>query len=330
MTDIIDLIKPLFKNKTHSSILILICCIFIMLFITYYFTSYECNILYGGNNNNSNLDKMINNGVLSNEQKVSELEENIKKMQIKVNKYNNIYNNLLTNLSSNEQEIESAERDLDDAKNNLLLAEINLVLKNSLILLKKNKNPKKNELLEFNVAINKSKQYNIQSIMSFQKTKQLKKNTLLAPKDSFFKTELLDSLKQTVEYAKESHIKAKNVYILCISSSNPEIIKYKADLNSSKNITKDLEDNINNIKNRIDEKYNLQNSIKNKLLIEKTKLDKKFLHDEQLNTNTESTNQLPDQDSITKTSETTSTNMSSEQDNQETNILDTIGNLLNF
>ena len=31
-------------------------------------------------------------------------------MQIKVNKYNNIYNNLLTNLSSNEEEIDNAER----------------------------------------------------------------------------------------------------------------------------------------------------------------------------------------------------------------------------
>ena len=74
---------------------------------------------------------MVNNGVLTDDQKMSELEENIKKSQLKVKKFNNIYNNLLTNLSSNEEEIESAEADLEEAKNILSLAEINLTLKNN-------------------------------------------------------------------------------------------------------------------------------------------------------------------------------------------------------
>ena len=146
MTDIVELIKPLFKNKSYSILLILILCIFIIVFLTCYFTSYECNFLKGGSNNNTKLEQMISNGVLTDEQKITELQETIKKMEIKVTKYNNIYNNLLTNLSSNEEEIDNAERDLEDAKNNLLLAEINLVLKNSLVLLKKNKIQKKNYL----------------------------------------------------------------------------------------------------------------------------------------------------------------------------------------
>jgi len=335
MTDIIELIKPLFKNKSYNILLILILCIFIIVFLTCYFTSYECKFLKGGSNN-LKLEQMISNGVLTDEQKITELEETIKKMQIKVNKYNNIYNNLLTNLSSNEEEIDNAEKDLEDAKNNLLLAEINLVLKNSLVLLKKNKNPKKKELLEFNVALNTSKQYNIQSIISFHKTKQLKKNTLTAPKDSFFKTELLNSLKETVEYATQSYIKAKNVYILCIGSSNPEIIKYKADLNSSKNIAKDLKDNIINIKTRIDEKYKLQDSIKNKLLIEKTKIDKKNSYEEQITTTEQTTDSLQEKNSTTTTSETTNIKSdenkeeNKEENKKETNILDTISNLLNF
>ena len=257
-------------------------------------------------------------------------------MEIKVTKYNNIYNNLLTNLSSNEEEIDNAERDLEDAKNNLILSEINLALKNSLILLKKNKNPNKLPLLEFNVALNRSKQYNIQSIISFHKTKQLKKNTLTAPKDSFFKTELLNSLKETVEYAKQSHIKAKNVYILCIGSSDPEIIKYKADLNSSKNIAKDLEDNIINIKNKINEKYKLQDSIKNKLLIEKTKTDKKISYEEQITNAEQNTDSLQEKKSTIILEETKKDNNeetkeeNKEEDKKETGILDTISNLLNF
>ena len=50
--------------------------------------------------------------------------------------------------------------------------------------------------------------------------------------------------------------------IYYVGSSDPEIINIKPDLNSSKNIAKDLEDNIINIKTRIDEKYKLQDSVK--------------------------------------------------------------------
>ena len=39
MTDIVELVKPLFKNKSYSILLIIILCIFIIVFLTCYFTS---------------------------------------------------------------------------------------------------------------------------------------------------------------------------------------------------------------------------------------------------------------------------------------------------
>ena len=77
-----------------------------------------------------------------------------------------------------------------------------------MIILKNNKNPKKNELLEFNVALNKSKQYNIQTIISLHKTKQLRKNTLVSPKDILLKTELLKSIDDSLKYSQQAYIKA--------------------------------------------------------------------------------------------------------------------------
>ena len=76
-----------------------------------------------------------------------------------------------------------------------------------MIILKNNKNPKKNELLEFNVLLNKSKQYNIQTIISLHKTKQLRKNTLVSPKDILLKTELLKSIDDSLKYSQQAYIK---------------------------------------------------------------------------------------------------------------------------
>ena len=335
--DFLNKINTMIENNKMISILFLtICSISIIIFFTCYFTSIKCNHFTGGSlDDNPKLNAMVNNGVLTDDQKMSELEENIKKAQLKVKKFNNIYNNLLTNLSSNEEEIESAEADLEEAKNLLSLAEINLTLKNSLILLKKNKNPKKLPLLEFNVALNRSKQYNIQTIISFQKTKQLRKNTLKSPKDSFFKTELLNSLEESIKYAQQSHIKAKKVYTLCIASSDPEIIKYKADLNSSKNLSKNLEDNIINIKNRLEEKYKLQDSIKQKLLIQKTTTENKIAFDKQFPTEKSTEENITQEDKV-KTQNVTTTNtikekqISTDEKQNDSTIIDTISNLFNF
>ncbi|MBM72012.1 MAG: hypothetical protein CL847_04425 [Crocinitomicaceae bacterium] len=316
-------------NCTNNFILLFICIGFI-LFLTCYFNFENYKKIHGGSiSDNPKLNAMINNGILTDEQKMKELEENIKKSQLKVKKHNNIYNNLLTNLTSTEDEIENAEANLEDAKNNLSLAEINLYLKNSLILLKKNKNPKKKSLLEFNVALNRSKQYNIQTIISLHKTKQLRKNTLKSPSDTFFKTELLNSIEESVQYAQQSHIKAKEVYTLCISTDNPEIIKYKADLNNSKNLAKNLEDNIINIKNRIAEKYKLQDSIKNKLLIQKKTTDNKVLYESQIPSKKLQESEQP----ITKTiieSEEKVIPKPVEKKKENNTVLDTITNLFNF
>lgn len=273
-----------------TSILLLI---IITVFITYYFTNSSCNNLIGGNtkdttteknkpiinsNLNPELTKMVSNGNLNDQQKLNELKENKNKLQQILTKNNNIYNNILSNLSSTEDEIHTAELNLEDAKNNLSLAEINIILKNSLITQSKNiNNPKNKEFDTFNVALNTAKQYNIQSIISISKTRKLRKNTLTSPKDSFFKKELLKSLKTSINDAKLSFIKANEVYLLCISSSNPEITKHKSDLTNSKNIARDIEVNIININKQITEKYKLEDSIKKKLQIKQTttqKIDK--------------------------------------------------------
>ena len=278
------------SNKSYSLSCITLIIIIFIVFITYYFTFTNCNKFKGGSINTDDLANMVKNGLLTDEQKMNELKNKITKAQIKVKKYNTIYNNLLTNLSSSEDDIKDAEIDLDDAKNHLSLSEINLSLKNSMIILKKNKNPKKNFLLEFNVALNKSKQYNIQTIILLHKTKQLRNNTLISPKDILLKTELLKSIDDSIKIAKESYIKAKYVYTLCIGSTDPNIIKYKNDLSNAKNIAKDLEDNIINIKKRITEKYKLQDSIKEKLQIQKTTTANQIIYGQKIPSTTSETN----------------------------------------
>ena len=219
----------------------------------------------GDNHMRKLLEKMIDNDGMTDQQKLNQLNEKKKNNEDIVKKKNNIYNNLLINLSATDEEIEMAELNLEDAKNNLSLAEINYALKKSMIDKKTNNDMDKNELLKFYVLLNESKQYNMQSIISMNKLRKLRKNTLISPNDSFFKSQLLKTLKETMEYTKHAHKKAKDVYTLSISSSNPEIIKYKSDLGNANTLAKNLEKNIININKRIREQYKLEKTIKKQL-----------------------------------------------------------------
>ena len=214
---------------------------------------------------NKLLEEMVANGDFTDEQKLNQLNEKKNNNKDIVKKKNNIYNNLLINLSVTDEDIEMAELNLEDAKNNLNLSEINYSLKKSMIDKKTNNDMDKNELHEFYVILNKSKQYNIQSIISMNKLRKLRKNTLISPNDSFFKSELLKTLKETMEYTKHAHKKTKDVYTISISSSNLEIIKYKSDLGNAKTLAKNLEENIININKRISEKYKLEKTIKKQI-----------------------------------------------------------------
>ena len=238
----------------------------VILYLSYKFFMQNKNIQTGGDNHMSKLlEKMIDNDGMTDQQKLNQLNEKKKNNEDIVKKKNNIYNNLLINLSATDEEIEMAELNLEDAKNNLSLAEINYALKKSMIDKKTNNDMDKNELLKFYVLLNESKQYNIQSIISMNKLRKLRKNTLISPNDSFFKSQLLKTLKETIEYTKHAHKKAKNVYTLSISSSNPEIIKYKSDLGNANTLAKNLHENIININKRIREQYKLEKTIKKQL-----------------------------------------------------------------
>ena len=137
----------------------------------------------------------------------------------------------------------------------------------------------------------------------------------------------MKSIEETIKYAQQSHLKAKNVYTLCISSDNPDIIKYKADLSSAKNISKDLEDNINNIKKRIEEKYKLQDSIKEKLQIQKTTTANTIIYNQQ---NPSQSTPIENIQEITKDIPKTTQPTNQEQITPENTIMDTITNIFNF
>tara|TARA_B100001250_G_C19648302_1_gene721445 strand:- start:34 stop:921 length:888 start_codon:yes stop_codon:yes gene_type:complete len=250
-----------------SSINIILCIIIFFLFCIY--CSKNKNIQSGGEKTpDTLLDKMVANDTLSDKEKLTELEQKKITAEENVKKKNNIYNNLLTNLSSSDEDIEIAELDLDDSKNNLSLAEINYSLKQNMIILKNNKDMKKNEIFKFNVDLNKSKQFNIYTMILMNKTKKLRKNTLVAPNDSFFKSELLKTIKETKTYAKDAHQKAKDVYTTCIGSTNPDITKYKSDLNNAKILAKNLSENINKIDDRINEQYKLEKTLKKQISLQ--------------------------------------------------------------
>tara|TARA_Y100001958_G_scaffold158758_2_gene157627 strand:- start:335 stop:1222 length:888 start_codon:yes stop_codon:yes gene_type:complete len=255
------------QNWFALSINIILCIIILFLFCIY--CSKNKNIQNGGEKTKKTLlDKMVANESLSDNEKLTELEQKKITAEENVKKKNNIYNNLLTNLSSSDEDIEIAELDLDDAKNNLSLAEINYSLKQNMIILKNNKDKEKNEIFKFNVEINKSKQFNIYTMILMNKVKKLRKNTLVAPNDSFFKSELLKTIKETKTYAKNAHQKAKKVYTTCIGSTNPDITKYKSDLNNAKILAENLSENINKIDDRINEQYKLEKTLKKQISLQ--------------------------------------------------------------
>jgi len=232
------------------------------------------------NNSIKELNNMIINNNLTDNQKLEQLKDTKTKLEDDVKKNTNIYNNLLTNLSTTDDEIENAELDLEDTKNKLSLAEINLSLKESLINQSKNKKMSKNELMEFYVKLNQSKQYNLQLIILMSKIRKLRKNTIVSPNDSYFKNELMKQLENSIDFAKINYSKTEELYKLIISSSNRTINNYKSDISNSKNIAKELKENLETIKNRYDNKEKLNKEIKDKLSMKKEPEVKKLIEQE--------------------------------------------------
>lgn len=232
------------------------------------------------NNSIKELNNMIINNNLTDNQKLEQLKDTKTKLEDDVKKNTNIYNNLLTNLSTTDDEIESAELDLEDTKNKLSLAEINLSLKESLINQSKNKKMSKNELMEFYVKLNQSKQYNLQLIILMSKIRKLRKNTIVSPNDSYFKNELMKQLENSIDFAKINYSKTEELYKLIISSSNRTINNYKSDISNSKNIAKELKENLETIKNRYDNKEKLNKEIKDKLSMKKEPEVKKLIEED--------------------------------------------------
>ena len=212
------------------------------------------------------LEKMIISNNLTDEQVLEKLQKLKTEKEDIVKKKQNIYNNLLTNLSATDDEIETAELNLEDAKNNLLLANINLELKSSIIVKKNNKIKEKNKLFGFYVELNRVKQYNLYTLILMSKIRKLRQNTKIAPNNKTFKTDLLNNVKNTLEFAKVSYEKTNDLYKKIISSDHPKIINYKSDMSNSKNISKELKDNLEKIKNRLINKEKMDKEIKDKLL----------------------------------------------------------------
>lgn len=243
-----------------------------------------CKMKGGANENTivKELETMIKNKDLTDNQKLEKLKSDKVKLEDDVKKKTNIYNNLLTNLSSTDDEIEMAELDLEDTKNKLMLAEINVNLKDSLINKSKNKQMSKNELLEFYVKLNETKQYNLQLIILMSKIRKLRKNTLISPNDNFFKTELMTSLDKTLDFAKINYTKTNDLYKLVISTSNTTINNYKSDLSNSKNIAKEFKENLKSIKERYENKEKLNKEIKEKLSAKKEPEVTKIVENEEV------------------------------------------------
>ena len=177
-------------NYTHY-IFAFICLIsiYILLFYT------PCHKLIGGNtkdkkdkkdtkdtkdkkdkkdNTFQELESMTNHKTKTNEQMLQELEKQKIKYSDDVKAQNNLYNNLLTNLSTSDDELLMTELDLQDVKNNLMLTNINIDIIQNKINLKKTTDKNKT-LLQFYLQINKSKQYNIYTIILLNKLKKTKK-----------------------------------------------------------------------------------------------------------------------------------------------------------
>jgi len=243
-----------------------------------------CKMTGGANENTivKELETMIKNKDLTDNQKLEKLKSDKVKLEDDVKKKTNIYNNLLTNLSSTDDEIEMAELDLEDTKNKLMLTEINVNLKDSLINKSKNKQMSKNELLEFYVKLNETKQYNLQLIILMSKIRKLRKNTLISPTDNFFKTELMTSLDKTLDFAKINYTKTNDLYKLVIATSNTTINNYKSDVSNSKNIAKEFKENLKSIKERYENKEKLNKEIKEKLSAKKEPEVTKIVENEEV------------------------------------------------
>jgi hypothetical protein len=138
----------------------------------------------------------------------------------------------------------------------------------------------KNELMEFYVKLNQSKQYNLQLIILMSKIRKLRKNTIVSPNDSYFKNELMKQLENSIDFAKINYSKTEELYKLIISSSNRTINNYKSDISNSKNIAKELKENLETIKNRYDNKEKLNKEIKDKLSMKKEPEVKKLIEED--------------------------------------------------
>ena len=264
-------------NCNHLLLLIFVLCLLLLF-------KKKCKMTGGTTENTivKELETMIKNKDLTDNQKLEKLKSDKVKLEDDVKKKTNIYNNLLTNLSSTDDEIEMAELDLEDTKNKLMLAEINVNLKDSLINKSKNKKMSQNELLDFYVKLNETKQYNLQLIILMSKIRKLRKNTLVSPTDTFFKTELMTALDKTLEFAKINYTKTNDLYKLVIASSDTTINNYKSDLSNSKNIAKEFRENLKNIKERYENKEKLNKEIKEKLSAKKQPEVTKIVENDQV------------------------------------------------
>ena len=264
-------------NCNHLLLLIFVLCLLLLF-------KKKCKMTGGTTENTivKELETMVKNKDLTDNQKLEKLKSDKVTLEDDVKKKTNIYNNLLTNLSSTDDEIEMAELDLEDTKNKLMLAEINVNLKDSLINKSKNKKMSQNELLDFYVKLNETKQYNLQLIILMSKIRKLRKNTLVSPTDTFFKTELMTAIDKTLEFAKINYTKTNDLYKLVIASSDTTINNYKSDLSNSKNIAKEFRDNLKNIKERYENKEKLNKEIKEKLSAKKQPEVTKIVENDQV------------------------------------------------
>lgn len=248
----------------------------IILLICLFLLFKKSNKFTGGNTNDkktnksaTELDNMIKNGSLTDNQKLEILKKNKVTQENLVKKNNNIYTNLLTNISSSDDEIDIAELNLEDSKNQLLLAEANLNLKKSILNKKTNKKDSKNKLLDFYVKLNSVKQYNIYTIILMSNVRKIRKNTIISPNDQLFKTQLLESVNETADFATITYNKTNDLYKFIIGSSISDISNYKSDISNSKNLARELKDNIIKIQTRLNNKFELDKEIKQKLSAKK-------------------------------------------------------------
>ena len=199
---------------------------------------------------------------MSDKEKLTDLNiqlETVKQKHIDAEKK---YNNLLGDINSKEDDISIAELDVNDAKNNLNLINASMQLKKSMIALKNNKNDKLMPILEFNILLHKTRQYSIQSIISNNSTRKLRKNITISPQDTFFKEQLMTSLDTATTHAKQSRIKIDKLHKLCTETSNKDIRKNCDNLKIAKSNAKNLEDNIIKIQQHYIEKKKAQEELK--------------------------------------------------------------------